>query len=103
MANLTKPLSFAAAICVLLGSPSLVAQRARPPQQGLPMGRQHGLASLEAQQRHVQGLLQARYRVTDGRLAAVQRFGGLRKAPAIDHRRQHCPLFDRGPGENHYD
>src|ERR1700689_3275978 len=36
MANLTKPLPFAAAICALLGSPVLVAQRARPPQPQRP-------------------------------------------------------------------
>src|ERR1700678_4463289 len=36
MANLTKPLPFAVAICALLGSPALVAQRARPPQPQRP-------------------------------------------------------------------
>jgi len=36
MANWTKPLSFAAAICALLGTPVLVAQRARPPQPQRP-------------------------------------------------------------------
>ncbi len=36
MANLTKPLPLAAAICALLGGPVLVAQRARPPQPRRP-------------------------------------------------------------------
>ena len=49
MANLTKPLSLAAAVCALLGSPALVAQRARPPQPQRPPERyQAALARLAA-------------------------------------------------------
>ncbi len=60
------------------------------------MRRQDCLAALDDEQGNLQSFLQARDRVTDRRLAAVQVGRGLGEAPPVDHGRQNGPLLERG-------